>query len=296
MDVAARCLPPRWVSPLAPPLPARARVWRAFTLIELLVVIAIVALLVSLALPALSRAREVSRQTRELSTARQLMKAYGLYSTDYKEYVLPGFARLTARDEAGALIQGPEAWRYPWRIAPYLEYNFAGLYDDRNLLERYKARPDYRYVVSVSPSLGINADFVGGAWDNGLAFNEAGLAAYGPFYVRRVGDVVNTQRLIVFCSARGRDELTGGDVVPGFHRVMSPRFLVSRWQEGAWVASADPVAFGQVHPRFERRAVTGQFDGHAEALSLEELRDMRRWSDKASSAEWVLRPKMGSGG
>lgn len=82
---------------------------RAFTLIELLVVIAIIAILASLLLPALARAKEKARATKCLSNQKQIGLGYLLYAEDNSEY-LP-----LAADPLGA---SPCEWF--WEVARYI--------------------------------------------------------------------------------------------------------------------------------------------------------------------------------
>lgn len=83
---------------------------RGFTLVELLVVIGIIAVLISMLLPALNRAREQSKTVACQSNLKQIMLATHMYLNDYKQMFFP----------AGLSVQQADDRLWVAKIAKYM--------------------------------------------------------------------------------------------------------------------------------------------------------------------------------
>jgi prepilin-type N-terminal cleavage/methylation domain-containing protein len=130
--------------PLGTPPLAR----RGFTLIELLVVIAIIAILASLLLPVLGRAKEKARRIVDVSNLHQFVTACVLYAGDNRDFLPPG-KRLLYPDNDFVHFNG-RTWT--------------------NLNQNYGVTTNIAYCQSLGAQPGVRDIVATDVWGTGNAF------------------------------------------------------------------------------------------------------------------------------
>ncbi len=174
----------------------------------------------------------------------------------------------------------------------------------------------------------VGGSHMHGAWPTGDGNGPGSMPRdpngrfYGRSYVEGYHEVRTPSRLLVFAGARDFDVFHSdraghgytafpiprpsvANIVPGSSIIEPPRPAPRGRLTGAntnggrttaWVASnrfnarANPADWGCVNARWGGKATVGHVDGHVKALSIEELRDMTRWSNNAGQPDWNYQP------
>ena len=285
-----------------------------FTLTELMVVIALTGLLLAILVPVLASGERSARATEELNAARHLIRGYVASSEDDKGRLMVGYLSEDQNESGwegnydvlgpeGTLLQGPAKRRWTWRLLPYLDNTIEALFVGQGLamLDAARGTDGYAYTLSVYPSFGLNAEWLGGI-KGGSGIDDLhtlGKITGETYYAQRRAEIKKPARQLVFASSFFAAGGSQGSNYEGYFLISSPWYHTSGWrwntdqETGEPSFSMDEVnswKSGFISTRLGDRAATAMLDGHTELESLLDLADMRRWSNDAWKSDWVLEP------
>lgn len=229
---------------------------KAFTLIELLIVVAIIALLLSISIPALRRAKEAGRVVVCKSTLRGLTAAHYMYYTLHKR-LLPISTQLKRDNDE----------MRPWFVLD----DYRSLLDLPPLAERYKKRhwPDWQEYKPSYPKKYIcpSAKVALNSAEEGLyAMNRSyGLNSHVYYFEDYVKMRLNSQSGSILAMADAMD------------------WWFNCWQCDVYTQHGEQWlifdTYGSAAYRHNHKANTAFWDGHVEQMTAEQL--------KAHLMEWV---------
>lgn len=244
-----------------------------FTLVELLVVIAIIALLMGILLPALGRARELARRAVCMANVRRLSISIKLYIDNYDDRFPPD--RL--RNPAAFITVGPyKRYRPRWIwflnegmgfvINPY-EYATEGEFNSALEMDNdYYMCPslkNHKYVRDIrNGAYGYNFQYLGNTRPNPSATDHANYPVW-------TSEIRSPAQTVAFCDSRGCNIPHGEHA----YLVDPPKMAVSKDARhfSPKSPSLGPLKYSPADARHVGKVNVAFLDGHAEAMTYEEL-------------------------
>jgi prepilin-type N-terminal cleavage/methylation domain-containing protein len=210
----------------------------------------------------------------------------------------------------GAFFEGSICKIWTWHFFSPMDYKLSQIQFDPATRRIFEKRPhltgqgyvpvngddSYEAALAMHPSFGYNGILLGGhkAWGAFTGNIDGSQAPGSPEYYARVGVRVRSPSYqVVFASSRGGDctEAGGtywgygasnpdaGTIRPGYYLIKPPS-----GQGGSWIASDTykeqlvPSSWGNLQARHFNKVITSYMDGHTEANTIAQLRDMKKWN------------------
>jgi prepilin-type N-terminal cleavage/methylation domain-containing protein/prepilin-type processing-associated H-X9-DG protein len=268
---------------------------RGFTLVELLIVIAIIAILTAILLPVFARAREKSRQTVCLSNMKQIALATLIYAQDYDDvcplyydgYPIVGMPRSIGW--AGTVSSNPHYWTE--LIQPYVQKQSS---HDFNTASKLFVCPDASYNAAQVTAHGTSEIASYGMSDDWAEWWCPGDCNSGTGIAHAFVECVNPASNVLFSETLYSPDNVG---LPGYALAYTPVDGSNSYTEctkpntGAFTLAAlfDNISWRHSEtktnwcdpPSNTSDLINVAFaDGHAKAMSLGTLADLRYWSLK----------------
>lgn len=276
-----------------------------FTLVEVLVVIAIIAVLIAILMPAIGKARQSALRLKAMTNMRELLLGYTQYHIDNKGALCFGYTPPTVNGSPVIVADPvskhqfgfPVADRYPWRLVKYCS-NVWGILNAHEGVPPIPSQSDSAaeafgkaYVLSINPSFGINAIYLGGhVGFSGFAGPSGDKPNTGKHVAFRANEIRRPAEMIVFAESLMRN-VPGSTGDTGLHFVTPPRAKGQKWRvENERFVLTSGMITGVPQGRYGTRAVVGFFDGHAEQRLPSELEDMRLWAPFATKRDYDYAP------